>query len=248
MKRIILAALLLSLAGCTEPAPNAHDGDADPTGQPAVNETRMPLSLSIDQAEMVLQGTDTATISGTTSDGATISYLYDRDLGGLATLDNGTWSATFTVPFGHTIVEVFADDGVETLREEVLVKRNMELTVTIDHDPAQGKADRSDTFYWDHGSLRSMNDASYEGCEQPHPERANAHDALLDYSDIVGVPITYTDCGSFGVSVDVVDDVDYGPLGWCFNVNGEAAEFGISLLELNDGDVFAFVNCSGFGG
>ncbi len=245
---IILTIALLAAAGCAEDAP-VDDGPV--VGAPVdSNETTLPpLSLGLNQDVVVLQGTDTVTINGTVSDGAVVAISYDGDLTAEVTVDNGTWTSTFTVPFGHTQVQVFADDGVDAIQQNLTVKRNMQLTVTIDHDPAQGKEDRTDTFYWDHGGLRSLrDDASYDGCAQPHPERPNAHDALLDYSDIIGVPITYTDCGSFGVSVDDVDSVDYGPLGWCFNVNGEAAEFGISLLELDDGDVLEFVNCAGFGG
>lgn len=246
MNRIIVLLLICSaLAGCTEPEIEAVPEVDTTTSEPG-NVTVAPLVLSVDQTEVVLQGTGSATLSGSVTPGATVWVGYDRDLGLEAIIDNGTWFAEFQVPFGHTEAQVIADDGISSASQNITIKRNMLLTVEVDHDTAQGKADRSDAFYWDYGGLRSMHeDESYEGCEQPHPGRPNAHDALLEYSDVVGVPITYTPCGSFGVSVDDVDDVDYGPLGWCFIVNGEAAEFGISLLELDDGDVFAFQNCGG---
>ncbi len=235
-----LAALLLVLAGCSEETPASDDADVIVT-TPDVNVTADPVSFTVDQTEFILQGLGAANVTGTILGDATITVA-----GIDATVSNGTWSVQVPVPFGHTTLDVLVDDGLELQNATVLVKRHMELTVRIDHDPAQGKQDREDTIYWDYGGLRSMHeDASYEGCAQPHPERPNAHDALLDYSDITGVPITYTDCGSFGVSVDDVDSIDYGPLGWCFTVNGEAAEFGISLLELQDGDVFGFLNCAG---
>ncbi len=241
--KAILAILLLALAGCTEPV-NETAAPEMPEPAPATP-ARDPLELTTDVDIVVLHG-DTLTVNGTVTPGALVDVAY-LDLAPTVTVDNGTWSVTVKPDFGHTLLNITADDGVETTTQSVLIKRHMLLTVNINHDPAQGKQDRSDDIYWDHGGLRSLHeDASYQDCEQPHPGRPNAHDALLDYVDITGVNIDFSDCGSFGVSPSNIDDIDYGPLGWCFNVNGEAADFGISLLELQDGDVFEFVNCSGF--
>lgn len=243
--RTIAIILLLALAGCTDP--DAVQDTAAPTPDIAddQNETAQPtpLVLRVDVQEIVLQGEDAVAFNYSVGGDATVTITQDGE-----TVYTGNPSTGFSGPVdvGHTTFNITADDGIATQSAEILVKRYMALTVEIDHDPAQGKQDRSDMIYWDFGGLRSLHeDESYQGCEQPHPERPNAHDALLDYVDATGVTIDFSDCGSFGVSPSNVDGIDYGPLGWCFEVNGETAEFGISLLELADGDVFRFINCAG---
>jgi hypothetical protein len=236
--------LLLALAGCMdEPAQNVTS-EPDTESPPAIEVSL--LELVVNQTIVELRG-QPLVLSGTVSGASTITVTGGPQAVSFEQPAAGNWTVGgYMVEFGHTNVTITADDGAGVATTTLVVKRLMRLTVEVNHDPAQG-ADRSDEIFWDFGGLRSLReDASYQDCAQPHPGRPNAHDALLDYVDVSGVHIEFSECGSFGVSPSNVDNVDYGALEWCFNHNGAQAELGISLLELDDQDILEFVNCSGF--
>lgn len=242
----LLLALLLLLSGCaTDPEAPAAEADPTPDAQAtapdATDETDVDaVHLTLDATVLVVQG-DNVTLTGSVDRPAVVNVAYGDAAESFDA--DGDWSFTYTPPFGHDDVVVTADDGVATANATVQVQRNMLVTVAVDHSPASGLEDTTHTFYWDFGGLRSLHeDTSYEDCEQPHPGRPNAHDALLDFEDFSGKDIDFTPCGSFGVTLDAIDG-DESSSFWCWQVNGETAEFGISLMELEDGDVFSFVDC-----
>ncbi len=242
----LLVALLTVLAGCVDTnadantEPNAPESSADIGNQPAA-ETTSALLLTTEVDTVVVQGSR-VTLAGTVNRPATVTVSYGEGSG--ESFDtNGAWNYTYTPPFGHDNVTITADDGTTTATASVLVKRNMQLTVEVNYDPSAGQTDTTHTLWWDYGGMRSLHeDTTYDGCDQPHPGRPNAHDALLDYEDASGVDIGFTDCGQFGVNISTVGGHE-SPGSWCFEVNGEGAEFGVSLLELEDGDVFTFLDC-----
>ncbi len=242
----MLVVLLIALAGCAESASPNND-TANPSGvdsntpnDTATNATDV-VQVIVTYDRVVVQG-PSVTLTGRVDRPATVSVLYGQDLGDSFDAD-GPWNYTYAPPYGHDTVTVTADDGKTTGSTTVLVVRNKQLTVEVDYDPASGRTDTTHTFWWDFGGLRSLyEDGSYHGCAQPHPGRPNAHDALLDFEDASGIDIGFTPCGQFGVNTETIDGYA-SPGAWCFQVNGETAEFGVSLLELEDGDVFRFVDC-----
>lgn len=235
--------LILSLAGCADDTTTSPLDTSDPADDLDTNHTAAPLhpiNLSLDATSWIVQG-ESATLTGTVDRLVTLTVAHADGTDSFEA--NGTWNHTYKPSFGHDDVVITADDGTSTTNTTVQVRRNMQVTVEVDYDPASGREDTSHTLWWDFGGLRSLHDdPTYEDCDQPHPGQPNAHDALLDFEDASGTDLGFTPCGQFGVGIDSVDGYTSASY-WCWLVNGETAELGISLLELEDGDVFTFVDC-----
>ena len=78
-----------------------------------------------------------------------------------------------------------------------------------------------------------------------HPPHATVHDLMVAWSTATGKAIDYSFFDGLGFSPDKIDGVGQpltsaAPPYWCYTLNGAHAEFGISLQQLNPGDVVAW--------
>ena len=239
MKILALAALFL-LAGCTDA------GDVD-KATPALDKipptSTPPLVVTFDP--LPDPAPERLVLTGTVTSGAVVSIaVLDGDVvvaGGDATIDGDAWSFEIDVPVGQSIVEATADDGVGTASANVTLRRLAKMAFEANfRGDIPARADRADAVMVDSDDFSSL--PMYEGCAVGHPGHFTVHDALVQWSAATDVTISYGACGPFGHGVDAIDGYE-NPGDWCYLIDGEAAEFGISTQAVAPGQTVTWDDC-----
>jgi hypothetical protein len=82
----------------------------------------------------------------------------------------------------------------------------------------------------------------YEGTDTERATTYTVHDLMVDWTAQTGIPVEYSDPGAFGFGVNAIDGVGQPlssslPPYWCYTLNGDTADLGISLQTVAPGDV-----------
>lgn len=150
---------------------------------------------------------------------------------------DGAWEVTVPLDIGGNAFEVFEPDGAyASLTIVRLASATFEAiyTASPDHEAT------TDTVWYNPLVLSSK--PLYAGTDADRAASYSVHDLMVDWTAQTGTPIEYGGPGAFGFSVNRIDGVGQPldsslPPYWCYVVNGEAADVGISLQTVRPGDV-----------
>ncbi len=237
--RSIAIVVALLLAGCAEPTPETPA----PEPEAPAHEDMEALEMTVTGPSVVRE--PTVKVNVTVNHAAIVTLSYDHAQWPAPTPVNVSDKASFgfDVPFGHTLITVVADDGRMTVNETLLIVREASVTVKVVYRGDVGLSDHDDTFWYDMAALPSLATGAYTGCQQGHPGTPNVHDAMVAWEAATGNDVGYGACGSFGVPVNDING-HANPGYWCFEVNGEASETGITLAEVAPGDEIVWDDCA----
>ena len=141
-------------------------------------------------------------------------------------------------------MEVFTSDADGGAFASVVAVRLGEYTVEVDYGGYPGYEDSQDVVLLDPDALLSAPRYEEQGAE--HPGFAIVHDLLLAWQDATGNSVEYSWSAEFGAySVNRINEAGNPvtsalPPWWCYRVNGERADLGISLQPIAPGDVVAW--------
>lgn len=241
--------LLVLLSGCLfEESPAAtlpeDDGAAAALANATTTHGPLPVLLAVDAPQPTQN--ETVTLTGTIDQPARL--LVTSAVDGVATelarvdvAQDGAWSLAVPVAGGRTNLTVTAETGAETAQATVLAVRLLSATLEVLFTAAvPPHPDVADLVWYDPDGHASA--PAYEGTTMAHPPHANVHDLMVSWSTATGKEIVYSYFDGLGFSPDEIDGVGQpltstAPPYWCYTVNGATADFGISLQELNAGDV-----------
>lgn len=241
--------LLVLLSGCLSEEspptnPPADDAAADALANATTTRGSLPLLLTVDAPQATQN--ESVTLTGTVDQPARLLVTSAGDgvateLAGLDVLQAGAWTLAVPVAGGRTNLTVTAEAGVGTAQATVLAVRLLSATLEVLYTSAvPPHPDVADLVWYDPDGYASA--PSYEGTTMAHPPHANVHDLMVSWSIATGKDIVYSYFDGLGFSPDKIDGVGQpltsaAPPYWCYEVNGQTADFGISLQELNEGDV-----------
>lgn len=171
----------------------------------------------------------------------------------LRTDGNVTWSGlvdgarAWTIPLDHgrTVLNVTIEaSGFQAYDENLLVRlASARLTVDYCHfhpsSPSERKVDEYE--YWVDLDATPASPL-YDEVNATRPERFTAHDQLFLMETLDGVPVDEQYSATFsGFFVEYIDGAGNpassdAPPYWLFEVNGEPADLGMSLIELAPDD------------
>lgn len=236
-----LALLLLAtaLAGCSQAEPPASP-------EPAVSETVSstpappvvdpnPIGVTVDPPAPTQ--TETATLTGSVNQAARVSI----DGGPSAEVQAGRWSlATQPLAYGQTAAKVRVEDGVHSVVVNVTFVRLAAATFEAKYTAYPVHPDTTDTLWYDPSVLASL--PMYEDRTTPRAPTFSVHDFMAVWSQQTTRPIEYTYSESFGFGVSKIDGVGQpldasAPPYWCYKLDGESADLGISLQPMEPGSV-----------
>ncbi len=230
--RPILILAMLALAGCAAPVEDAPEPMTEEMPEPTPEPSELVLTL--DPIPIGTQGS--VTVAGSVSAPAQLTVQVVEENGRpasgapVAIEASGAWNTTQEVGLGHTTFLVTATDGVQSVNQSLLAVRLYEASIAVVfRGDADLVSDRDETVLLDMGTLTSA--PLYDGCDTQHPGEFVVHDALLQWQEQSDVAIEYSACGQFGFGINAIDDHE-SPGFWCYEVDGEAAEFGISLQPM----------------
>lgn len=150
--------------------------------------------------------------------------------------------ATFRVALshGHNVLRATADDGTQTATAELVVVRLAEARVQVRFNGYPGLEDRDDPFWFDIHTFHSR--PLYDDVDMEHPGNTTVHDAMAAWEVATGVPVDYRFTPSLGYSVTHIDGAgnpvdSAAPPWWCYQVNGQAPDLGVSSQPFVPGDV-----------
>lgn len=180
---------------------------------------------------------DRITLNGTLGRAATLSIGSDsRELAA------GDWTFELPLEPGQTPVRIVADDGRATQAIDLVLVRLAPATLSAEFTSAlPPRAAIADTIWFDIDALLAA--PLHDGKGIPHPPHATVHDALVAWTQAGrAVEVSYHESFAFGVeSID-----GHGALSdWCYTVNGENAELGITGQRFEPGDVIHWSGCLG---
>lgn len=179
----------------------------------------------------------TIALNGTLAKAATLSVGAHR-----LAADAGPWTLDVPLDYGQTPVRIVADDGTTTEQRNLILVRLAPATVSAEFASAvPPRANIQDEVWLDIDAHLSAPD--YEGRNQPHPPHANIHDVLVAWAQAGRtLELSYHETFAFGVeSIE-----GHGALSdWCYTLNGQTAELGITGQAFTPGDVIAWSGCFG---
>jgi hypothetical protein len=181
--------------------------------------------------------TGSATLSGTVARDATVSVRN----GPSTQASKGAWSLSVPLAaFGQTRVTLVADDGKATQAVDLVLVRLASATFETKYTAYPAHDDGSELVWYDPSTHASL--AMYDGKAAPRTDQFSVHDLMVDWTAQTGKAIEYGYSESFGFSVSKIDGVGQPvdaslPPYWCYKVNGQTADYGISLQPLMPGDV-----------
>ena len=212
-----------------------HAGDVVTwTYTPLGNGSSDPPALTVDAPAPTQQ--DMVMLTGTLDRPARLSV-------GETTVDAeaGPWMVHVNLEYGRTPLLVIADDGMATTQVEVVAVRLAAATFEAEFTAAvPPHAAIREIVWYDPDELASA--SLYNGTPATHPPTANVHDLMVAWERQAGKTIDYSEPASFGFGVDKIDGVGQplsasAPPYWCYTLNGQTAELGISAQELAPGDI-----------
>lgn len=216
-----------------------HEGDvvtwtytpASP-GNASVNATDL---LRVDPVQPTQAGS--ATLTGSVARDATVSVRN----GPSTQAKKGAWSLSVPLAdFGQTRVTLVADDGTATQAVDLVLVRLASATFETKYTAYPAHEDGSDLVWYDPSAHASL--SMYDGKSAPRTDQFSVHDLMVDWTAQTSTAIDYGYSESFGFSVSKIDGVGQPvdaslPPYWCYKVNGQTADYGISLQPLMPGDV-----------
>lgn len=163
----------------------------------------------------------------------------------------GTWMVHIPLEYGQTPLVVTADDGAGSTKAQVVAVRlasatfEAKFTMAVPPHP-----DISDVVWYDPDEQAST--PLYTAVGASHAEGATVHDLMVTWERQSGKAIDYTDAMSFeSFGVEGIDGVGQpltsdAPPWWCYKLNGQTSDFGISLQAIAPGDVvtWEFAGCA----
>ena len=238
----LLLALLVALAGCSQ------GGTEDPTDLPsslsasASSSSVAPLAMDPNPIGVTVDPpaptqTETATVTGSVNQAARVSI----DGGPGIDVQAGRWSLeSQPLAFGHTPAKVRVEDGVHSVGVDVTFVRLASGTFEALYTAYPIHDDTSDVVWYDPGTLASL--PLYEGKGTARADTFSVHDFMAAWSAATGREVEYSYSESFGFGVNKIDGVGQpldssAPPYWCYKLNGETADLGISLQTMAPGDV-----------
>lgn len=228
--------VLLLLSGCAEPEPAG-----EPASSPSLTTSTSPsgpttLGLTVDAPAPTQQ--DMLMLTGTLDRAARLSVTGAKPIDAQA----GQWTVQVPLEFGRTPVTVLADDGTSTARQELLLVRLAEATVRAEFASAIPPRDPLDVQLWiDIDEQASA--PQYDGKGIPHPPHANVHD-VMTVLDREGHAVEFSYHESFAFGVESIEG--QGAFSdWCYRVNGEIADLGITGQQFEPGDEIEWFPCFG---
>ncbi len=177
------------------------------------------------------------TVTGEVARDATVSVRN----GPSVQAQKGAWSLDVPLAaYGQTRVTLVADDGKATQSVEVALVRLASATFETVYTADPTHDDGSDLVWFDPSAHASL--PLYDGKAAPRTDQYSVHDLMVDWTAQAGKPVEYGYSEAFGFSVSKIDGVGQPldaslPPYWCYKVNGESADFGISLMTVQPGDV-----------
>lgn len=153
----------------------------------------------------------------------------------------GAWTLDVPLPgFGATRVLLVADDGAATQSLELSLVRLASATFEAVYTAYPAHEDTSDLVWYDPSVHASL--PMYDGKGTARTDQFSVHDLMAAWTAQTGRPVEYGYSEAFGFSVSKIDGVGQPvdaslPPYWCYQVNGESADFGISLMTVAPGDV-----------
>jgi hypothetical protein len=194
-----------------------------------------PIGVTVDPPAPT-QG-ETATVTGSVNHPARISI----DGGPSVEAGAGRWSLESPpLAFGRTPAVLRIDDGVHSVAVDVTFVRLASGTFEALYTAYPLHADISDVVWYDPGVLASL--PQYEGKATARATAYSVHDFMAAWTTATGREIEYSYSDDFGFGVSKVDGIGQpisaaAPPYWCYKVNGETADLGISLQPMQPGDV-----------
>lgn len=194
-----------------------------------------PLGATVDPPAATQ--TETATISGSVDQPATISL----DGGPSIEVAAGRWNLTSPpLAYGPNPTKLRIEDGVHAIVRDVVFVRLANATINAVFTASPGREDLGHVVWFDPSRLASA--PMYEGTDADRATTYSVHDLMVDWTTQTGTQVTYGGPGAFGFSVDAIDGVGQPldsslPPYWCYTLNGESATLGISLQTVAPGDV-----------
>ncbi|HUR26041.1 MAG TPA: hypothetical protein VM327_08535, partial [Candidatus Thermoplasmatota archaeon] len=157
----------------------------------------------------------------------------------------GRWSLTTqALDFGRTPSVVRVSDGVHSVSANVTFVRLAPFTLEVQYGHYPGLTDSSTDLWMDPDTVPSA--PAYEGKPAPHPAFANVHDVTVVWAAATGaeLELAWSDVVD-GYSVSKINGagnpVDSSiPPYWLLEVNGETADFGMTLMPAVPGDHIAW--------
>lgn len=234
-----LLAAAFALAGCSDasPSPDAEAASSTTSNAPLALDPA-PLGATVDPPAPT-QG-ETATLTGSVNHAARVSI----DGGPSLDVAEGRWTLTSpSLAFGHTPAVVRIDDGVHLVAVNVTFVRLAQGTFEATYTAYPMHDDLRTTIWYDPGVLASL--PQYAGKGTARADTFSVHDFMTAWTMQTATEITYTYSEAFGFGVSHIDGIGQpvtagAPPYWCYKVNGESADLGISLQTMTPGDTITW--------
>ncbi|HJQ93689.1 MAG TPA: DUF4430 domain-containing protein [Candidatus Thermoplasmatota archaeon] len=216
-----------------------HDGDTvtwtyTPVGDSAANDPN-PIGVTVDPPPPTQA--ETTKVTGSVNRPARVSI----DGGPGIDVEAGRWElVSQPLAFGQTPGKVRVEDGVHSVVVNVTFVRLASATFEALYTAYPVHDDTSDLIWYDPGTLASL--PLYDGKGAARAATYSVHDFMVAWSTATGREVEYSYSESFGFGVSKIDGVGQpldssAPPYWCYKVNGESADLGISLQPMAPGDV-----------
>jgi hypothetical protein len=197
-----------------------------------------PIGVTVDPPAPT-QG-ETVTVTGSVNHPARVSI----DGGPSIEAKAGRWTlVSQPVAFGRTAAVVRVDDGVHSVAVDVTFIRLASGTFEALYTAYPLHDYIRDVVWYGPGILASL--PQYEGKATARATTYSVHDFMAAWTTATAREIEYTYSESFGFGVSKVDGVGQpisssAPPYWCYKVNGQSADLGISLQPMQPGDVITW--------
>lgn len=241
----LLLSLLLLMAGCAAPGPGDAeaettdtDGATDADGDDGPDDATGPEAPATPPTGWDLppqpQREAAIAVTGDADRPADLRLdLVEADtVTTLATASvQGPWSLEGALPYGQGTLRLRMDDGNGTWELHEDVVRLAHATLQVRYGGQPGHEDTEHEVWLDVDAHDSAPMYAEEGDE--HPGHANVHDLMVRWEQDGHGEVEYSHSGDFGFGVSRIDGAG-SPLGssappwWCFKVDGEHPETGIS--------------------
>lgn len=237
MKRAFLAVLLVALAGCSD-APPEPEPPADST--PVVTAVEPdPVRLTVDVPAPVED--QQLTLTGTVDRTVELEIGIGDATRASMTVGPGEWAIDVELDFyGEQPVDVIVNDDGTYVFQSVPVNALAPAQVTLDFGATSSTPSTDDTVWVD--MTRFASEPDYDAQGGRHPDMVTVHDVMVTWEAATGHDVEYSYSERYSAfSVERIDGEGNGldagePPWWCFDLNGERADFGISLQPFTPGD------------
>ncbi|HUR25941.1 MAG TPA: DUF4430 domain-containing protein [Candidatus Thermoplasmatota archaeon] len=234
---VLVLALAFALAGCSDGGGKVREPTSSSTSSSVLPLTVDPAPLGATVDPPAPTQAETATVTGSLNHDARVSI----DGGPSIDATAGRWTlASQPLPFGHTPAKVRIEDGTHSVVVNVTFVRLASGTFEALYTAYPMHDDISSLVWYDPGVLAAS--PLYEGKGTARAATFSVHDFMEAWSAQTTREIDYSYSESFGFGVNRIDGIGQpldssAPPYWCYKLNGESADLGISLQPMAPGDV-----------